>query len=67
MHDAWRRDRKKANAVIPDAVVDDLIVHGSVDECREKVQSYVDNGLTTPVIALLPTGDQFDLVRPARR
>jgi probable F420-dependent oxidoreductase len=65
MHEAWAAgDRKKANAVIPNEVVDDLIVHGSVDACREQVQSYVDNGLTTPVIALLPTGgDQFDLVR----
>ena len=58
MHQAWRAgDRKRANELIPDEVVDDLIVHGSPAECREKVQSYVDNGLTTPVIALLPTGE----------
>ncbi|WP_020671961.1 LLM class F420-dependent oxidoreductase [Amycolatopsis nigrescens] len=65
MHEAWAAgERQKANEVIPDEVVDDLIVHGSIDECREKVQSYVDNGLDTPVIALLPTGtDPFDQVR----
>jgi alkanesulfonate monooxygenase SsuD/methylene tetrahydromethanopterin reductase-like flavin-dependent oxidoreductase (luciferase family) len=65
MHEAWAAgDRKRANAVIPDAVVDDLIVHGSIDECREKVQAYVDNGLNTPIIALLPTGgDPFEQVR----
>jgi probable F420-dependent oxidoreductase len=65
MHEAWAAgDRKRANSVIPDAVVDDLIVHGSVDECREKVQAYVDNGLNTPIIALLPTGgDPFGQVR----
>ncbi|UQS26086.1 LLM class F420-dependent oxidoreductase [Amycolatopsis thermalba] len=58
MHEAWRAgDRKRANEVIPDEVVDDLIVHGSPEECRAKIQSYVDNGLTTPVIALLPTGE----------
>jgi len=58
MHEAWAAgERKRANEVIPDEVVDDLIVHGSPDECREKVQSYVDNGLTTPVISVLPTGD----------
>ncbi|GAB3577255.1 LLM class F420-dependent oxidoreductase [Amycolatopsis endophytica] len=58
MHEAWAAgDRKRANEVIPDEVVDALIVHGSADECREKVQSYVDNGLTTPVISVLPTGD----------
>jgi len=65
MHEAWAAgERQKANHVIPDAVVDDLIVHGSIEECREKVQSYVDNGLTTPIIALLPTGeDPFEQVR----
>jgi probable F420-dependent oxidoreductase len=65
MHDAWAAgDRQKANQVIPDAVVDDLVIHGSVESCREQVQSYVDNGLTTPIIALLPTGgDPFEQVR----
>ncbi|MEU6645482.1 LLM class F420-dependent oxidoreductase [Saccharomonospora sp. NPDC046836] len=57
MHEAWAAgDRKQANAVIPDEVVDDLIVHGSPAACRERIRSYVDNGLTTPVISLLPTG-----------
>jgi probable F420-dependent oxidoreductase len=57
MHQLWAAgDRKGANAAIPDEVVDDLIVHGSPAACRERLQSYVDNGLTTPVIALLPTG-----------
>jgi probable F420-dependent oxidoreductase len=65
MHEAWAAgDRQKANQVIPDEVVDDLIVHGSIDSCREQVKSYVDNGLTTPIIALLPTGgDPFEQVR----
>jgi probable F420-dependent oxidoreductase len=65
MHEAWAAgDRQKANQVIPDAVVDDLVIHGSVESCREQVQSYVDNGLTTPIIALLPTGgDPFEQVR----
>ena len=57
MHKLWAAgDRKGAGAAIPDEVVDDLIVHGSPDACRERLESYVDNGLTTPVIALLPTG-----------
>jgi probable F420-dependent oxidoreductase len=65
MHEAWAAgDRQKANQVIPDAVVDELVIHGSVESCREQVQSYVDNGLTTPIIALLPTGgDPFEQVR----
>lgn len=57
MQRAWEAgDRKQANAAIPDEVVDELIVHGSPQACRERLRSYVDNGLTTPVIALLPTG-----------
>lgn len=65
MHEAWAAgDRAGANAAIPDSVVDDLIVHGSVDHCRERVQSYVDAGLTTPAIAVLPTGaDPIETVR----
>lgn len=53
----WQRwsegDRAGALAAIPDEVVDDLIVHGSPEQCRAKVQRYVDNGVTTPVLAVL--------------
>lgn len=65
MHEAWAAgDRAGANAAIPDEVVDDLVVHGSVEKCRERVAEYVAQGLDTPVIALLPTGDDpLDMVR----
>jgi probable F420-dependent oxidoreductase len=54
---AWRSgDRKAALAAIPDEVVDDLIVHGSAERCRETIQRYVDNGVTVPVLAVLPIG-----------
>ncbi len=57
MHEAWASgDRKGALGVIPDEVVDDLIVHGPPDRCRARVQEYVDNGLTTPVLMILPGG-----------
>ena len=58
--DMWRLwkegDRKAALAAIPDEVVDDLIVWGSPEQCREHIQRYVDNGVTTPALALLPFG-----------
>jgi probable F420-dependent oxidoreductase len=58
MHEAWAAgDRAGANAAIPDSVVDDLIVHGSLDYCRERIAAYQEAGLDTPAIALLPTGD----------
>lgn len=65
MHEAWAAgERKKANEVIPDEVVDALVLHGSVESCREQVQSYMDNDLTTPLLVVLPTGgDVFEQVR----
>jgi probable F420-dependent oxidoreductase len=57
MWDAWEAgDRKAALAAIPDSVVDDLIVHGPPERCRERVQEYVDHGVSTPVIAVMPVG-----------
>ncbi|GGT58918.1 LLM class F420-dependent oxidoreductase [Actinomadura citrea] len=57
MNEAWAAgDRKKALEVIPDEVVDDLIVHGSPERCRARVREYVDHGLTTPVLAIVPGG-----------
>jgi probable F420-dependent oxidoreductase len=60
MWDAWKSgDRKAALSAIPDEVVDALIVHGSPEECRRHVQRYVDNGVTVPVLAVLPGGDDL--------
>jgi probable F420-dependent oxidoreductase len=53
--DAWRAgDRAAALEAIPDQVVDELVVHGSYDECRAHIQRYLDNGVTTPALAVLP-------------
>jgi probable F420-dependent oxidoreductase len=63
MWEAWAAgDRKAAVAAIPDRVVDDLIVHGSPAECRAHVQRYVDNGVTTPALAVFPMGDLREAV-----
>ena len=57
MWKAWEAgDRKAATAAIPDEVVDDLIVHGPAAECRERVQRYMDNGVTTTSLSVLPFG-----------
>jgi len=57
MWDAWAAgDRKAAVASIPDSVADALVIHGAPEYCRERLQAYVDNGVTTPIAALLPVG-----------
>jgi probable F420-dependent oxidoreductase len=56
MWQAWAAgDRKGANALVPDEVVDALVVHGTPQECRAHVRRYAEAGIGTPVIALLPT------------
>jgi probable F420-dependent oxidoreductase len=53
----WKEgDRKAALAAIPDSVVDELIVWGPPEQCREHLARYAENGVTTPAIALLPFG-----------
>ena len=57
MWEAWAAgDRRAALAAIPDEVVDELVVQGPAARCREQVRRYVEAGVTTPVLALLPTG-----------
>jgi probable F420-dependent oxidoreductase len=57
MREAWAAgDRQAAMAAVPDEVVDDLVVHGSADQCRAAVHRYTTNGLDNPILALLPIG-----------
>ena len=69
MREAWAAgDRKGALAAISDQLVDDLIVHGAPQACRERVAQYQASGLDTPVIAVVPPpgsgpADVADLLR----
>ncbi len=56
MWDLWAAgDRGGALEAIPASLVDELIINGSPEACREHVQRYVEAGLHTPVLALLPS------------
>jgi hypothetical protein len=59
MWDAWRAgDRAAATEAIPDELVDQLIVHGTVDEIREHLARFTANGVTTPAPAILGSGEE---------
>jgi probable F420-dependent oxidoreductase len=52
---AWNSgDRKGAVETIPDALVDELVIHGPAEQCRERVAEYQAAGLDTPVIMITP-------------
>ncbi len=57
MWEAWAQgERARANEVIPDAVVDELIVHGPFEACREHLARYVEAGVEVPILAVVPVG-----------
>ncbi|MFV0259384.1 MAG: LLM class F420-dependent oxidoreductase, partial [Acidimicrobiales bacterium] len=54
MWSAWSSgDRAAALEAITDDVVDELIVHGSPEACREHIGRYVENGVTVPALAVM--------------
>ena len=58
MWQAWAAgDRKRALAAIPDAVVDELLVHGAPAACRDRVAEFAEAGVTVPVMAVVPPPD----------
>ncbi len=53
MWDAWSRgDRKGAVAAIPEHVVDDLIIRGSMAQIRASIERYLDAGIDTVFLSL---------------
>jgi hypothetical protein len=70
--DLWRLwkqgDRKEAAASIPNEVVDQLLVWGRPEQCREHIQRYIDSGVTTPAPALFcGPGELPAVVRALKR
>jgi len=62
---AWAAgDRRGALAALDDELVDELVVHGPPEACGERLREYVEAGIHTPILALLPAGgDLRDTVR----
>ncbi len=61
MWEAWALgERQRANEVIPDEVVDALVIHGPYEACREHVQRYVAAGVDVVTLAVVPVGVDLD-------
>lgn len=66
MWKAWDAgDRKGALAAVPDELVDELLVHGTPEQCRRRIQEYVDNGVTVPVVMIVDPRPDADAVQAA--
>jgi alkanesulfonate monooxygenase SsuD/methylene tetrahydromethanopterin reductase-like flavin-dependent oxidoreductase (luciferase family) len=60
MNERWSAgDRAGALEQIPDTLLDELIVHGTPEECRRRVEEYAAAGVTTTAPALFSTGDEL--------
>jgi probable F420-dependent oxidoreductase len=58
MWDAWAAgDRAAALELVPDEVIDDLIVWGTPEQIRAKVEDYAANGVTTTAPSIMGRGD----------
>lgn len=57
---ATAEEYAKASKVIPDEVVRSLMAVGTSDECRSKVQEYIDAGVTCPI--LYPLMDDIEVL-----
>ncbi len=63
MAEAWRAgDRQEALKLVPDEVVDDVLVFGDRRRVREKIEAYRTNGVTLPIVNIVPVS-----LEPAER
>ena len=56
MMKAWQDgERQQAVGLVPAKVVEEIFVYGSPAACRGKIQAYCENGITTPIMNIIPT------------
>jgi probable F420-dependent oxidoreductase len=61
MRETWAAgDRRGALAAIPEAIADALVVTGDAATCRAGIRRYVEQGVTTPVIQIVPLTTTWD-------
>ncbi len=60
MVEAWQAgDRKRALELCPEDLVREIFVFGSPEEMRERLQTFVDGGITTAILTPLTAPDQL--------
>ena len=63
---AWRTgDRKGALEAITDELIDGLVISGTPAECKERIESFREAGLTTPVMMFLSTQMSRESIKSA--
>ena len=60
MNEKWAAgDRAGALELVPDTLIDELIVHGTPEECRRRIEEYATAGITTTAPAIFAEGDEL--------
>ena len=55
MAEAWRAgDRQEALKLVPDEVIDDVLIFGDRRRVKEKIEAYRQNGVTLPIVNIVP-------------
>lgn len=56
MQEAWDSgDRRTATELVPEDLIDEIFVMGNRQQCLDKIDAYCKNGVTVPILALMPT------------
>jgi probable F420-dependent oxidoreductase len=54
MRTEWAAGRRReAVAAIPDSVVDELVIHGAPEYCRERIAGFVEAGVQVPLLSAI--------------
>jgi probable F420-dependent oxidoreductase len=58
---AWNaKDRERAQAAAPWELIEDVFIFGSPEQMRERLDRFVDGGITLPVLTPVTTPDKVD-------
>ena len=58
MVEAWNaKDRQKAGELAPWDLIEDMFIFGSPEEMKERLDAYVEGGITLPILTPITTPD----------